>query len=892
MLTAYSGDVPYAVLSTQDKIFYLSLHSALLKGLKVKVTELAVSTGNKIGQPLLLSSDSEIATEDMLLHVGVNSGVPVLVWTDKTLKTLRINIVGSTSITSVNVPSKYGEFPEKITVHAPRSPVAKPHFLVHYQRKESHCAEVYHVESKAAKKAYDLPELRGKAAFSASSQKSDVFFTRHIKSENILYSSVDPSALSQWKVGRPRGNSEPPELQDVSHAASEVLPRGGSAYAVRSALTSSSGDWKLIRNGETSWLRPEGLAGVVAAAFIEIAKEESLAEELAAESKRGLLAAYSHRVRRHLRGLQHFTDWAQALPNRFIGSFLGEKMLPQDQGLRRDGFGFHKIIIVATEGGRLAALDAGNRGMILWNIQAVAPKSRQKWEVLRIEAEEGTALVRGKRGEFLRVVSHTGEITQYQPQALIPSLKTTVPVLDTSGAKVLIPVKDDGSLGDVPEGNFGRVTVFVSKGDDNILKGWTLGEGRKPVLVWQFEPGIGEIVTKVVARPSHDPVASIGKALGDRNVLYKYLNPNILLITATRRETSTATFYVVDSTSGVVLYSTTHSGIDTDKSVVSTISENWFVYSFYSESRALTQGTTNLDQKMLKGYQLVVSELYESAYPNDRGSLGSSTNSSSVLPVKEKVQGTLDTPHVISQTFLIPGPISSISVTSTLQGITTRSLLCVLPDLNAIISISRAFLEPRRPVGRDPTAAEMEEGLFRYSPLFDFEPKWMLNHKREIMEASDVITSPSLLESTSLVFAFGEIDLFGTRISPIGAFDILGKGFSKLQLVLTVLALTVGTTVVAPFVSSSSAFSLSWSPCSRVLGTKKTDRWNVEGIDLSLQGCRISWCFCCALNVIPSIYRILVFTMDIVSSPGKSWVLTPLFPLFITVHTACELREK
>lgn len=863
--------MPYAVLSTKDRVFYLSLHPALLKGFKIKVTELAVSTGHQIGQPILLSSDSEITSEETLLHVGANSGVPVLVWTDRNFKTLRMNVIGKKSITSINVPSKNGALPQSITVHAPRSPVAKSHFLVHYQGSESHWAEVYHVDSKAAKKAYDLPQSRGKAAFSATSQKADVFFTRHTISENILYSSDDSSVLSQWNVSPPRWSSEPPELQDISHATSEVLPRGGSAYAVRSALASSSGDWKLIRNGETSWLRPEGLAGVVAAAFIEIAKEESLAEELAAESKRGPLAAYSHRVRRHLRGLQHFPEWAQALPNRVIGSFLGDKTLPQDQGSRHDGFGFHKIIIVATEGGRLAALDAGNQGIILWNIQAIAPKVGQKWEVLGIEAEEGTAIVRGKGGEFLRVVSHTGEITQYQPQALIPNLKTTIPVLDTSGVKVPIPVKDDGSFGGVPEGNFGRGTVFVSKGDDNVLKGWTFGESRKPALVWQFEPGTGEVVTNVIARPHHDPVASIGKALGDRNVLYKYLNPNILLITATRKDTSTANFYVIDSTSGVVLYSTTHSGVDTDKPIVTTISENWFVYSLYSESSALTQGTTNLDQKMLKGYQLVVFELYESAYPNDRGSLGSSTNSSSVLPVREEVQGTLDTPHVISQTFLIPGPISSISVTSTLQGITTRSLLCVLPDLNAIISISRAFLEPRRPVGRDPTAAEMEEGLFRYSPLLDFEPKWMLNHKREIMDTSDVITSPSLLESTSLVFAFGEIDLFGTRISPIGAFDILGKGFSKLQLVLTVVALTVGTTVVAPFVSPSSTFCFSWMTYSQGLGTKKTDRWNVEGIGLSSPNCRVSWFLCCYLIVIPYIYRILAFTVDLVASPGKSW---------------------
>ncbi len=799
MLMTYSGDVPYAVLSSNDCIFFLSLHTALLKGLKIKVTELAVSTGNPIGQPILLNSDTEVTSEESLLHVGANSGVPLLVWTDKSLKTLKVNVIGTKQITSINVPSNNGEVAERIIVHASRSPAAKPHFLVHYQGRDSHWAEVYHIDSKAAQKAYDLPRFGGKGAFSASSQNSDVYFTRHTGSEHILVSSADSSVLSQWDVStRSRGGTL--ELQDVTHAASEVLHRGGSTYAVRSALALPSGDWNLIRNGEPSWLRPEGLAGAVAATFVDIATEGSLAEELAAKSQRGLLAAYVHRVRRHLRDLQYLPDWAQALPRKVLGSFIGDKTLSQDQSLRHDNFGFHKLIVVATDQGRLAALDAGNQGMVVWNIQAVTLEPGQRWEIIGIDADGGDALIRGKGGEFLRVVSHTGAIVQYQPGALILSLKTTIPIIDASGKRVLVPIKDDGSLGDVPEGDYEKGTFIVTEGDDNMVNGWTIGSGRKPALTWRFKPALGEVVTNVDARPSHDPVASIGKALGDRNVLYKYLNPNIILITAIGKEASTATFYIIDSTSGAVIHSITHPGVDTNRPIVSTISENWFAYSLYSESSAVTHGATELDPKKLQGYQLVVSELYESAYPNDRGPLGPSLNSSSVYPAAEEAEDALGAPHVISQTFLIPSPISSMSVTSTLQGITTRSLLCIVPDLNAIISISRAFVEPRRPVGRDPTAAEMEEGLFRYSPMLDFEPKWMLNHKREILNATDVITSPSLLESTSLVFAFGEIDLFGTRTSPIGAFDILGNGFSKLQLVLTVVALAVGTTVVAPFV--------------------------------------------------------------------------------------------
>merc|ERR1711881_574605 len=110
-----------------------------------------------------------------------------------------------------------------------------------------------------------------------------------------------------------------------------------------------------------------------------------------------------------------------------------------------------------------------------------------------------------------------------------------------------------------------------------------------------------------------------------------------------------------------------------------------------------------------------------------------------------------------------------------------------------IVGIPRTLLDPRRLVGRDPTPLEAEEGLFRYQPTIDIDPKLVLSHKRE------GIAIPAILESTSLVFAYG-IDIFGTRVAPSMAFDILGKGFNKLSLVGTVLALWVGVFVLAPMV--------------------------------------------------------------------------------------------
>ena len=166
----------------------------------------------------------------------------------------------------------------------------------------------------------------------------------------------------------------------------------------------------------------------------------------------------------------------------------------------------------------------------------------------------------------------------------------------------------------------------------------------------------------------------------------------------------------------IFLYSTSHEGIDPTQYIPSALTENWFAYSLWSD--VLTT-TTSLPSS--KGYQVIVSELYESVIPNDRGPLGSVENSSSLEPSETPSAGAA-VPHVLTQTFLVPEPINHMSVTQTRQGITTRQLLCTLSSSNAIIGIPRGILEPRRPVGHDPTASEMEEGLFPIPALHRLRP--------------------------------------------------------------------------------------------------------------------------------------------------------------------------
>ena len=799
-----SGDTPYSLILTEDSIYYVSLHSAILKGFRIKIAELNPSNGQQKGYTHAIGSENEVSSENSILFAGVIGGLPAVIWSDKAFNFVKVSSLLKKQTTTLGALSNDGESAEGVILHAPTSKQSKPHFLLHLKGRQSHWAKVYHfdIATETVTKAYDLPSVSGKSSFSTSVQKSEVYFIRHTPSDVTLVSSTSSSSLQDWLVP-PQPHADVTHLREASHAVTEVVSRGGSKFSVRSALTLVTGEWELIRNGESLWVAPEGLTGIVAATFVDSALGEDLAQELAVERQYNLVSAYLYRVRRHVKELQYLPALIQDQYTSLRAALLGDDGSKRLTRTRRDKFGFNKAVIVATRYGHIAAFDAGNRGRVLWNVQAVKLGSGETWDVISIEAEAGSALIRAAKGEFLRIESRTGKIINRQTGSLLDGLETTVPIFDVHGQQALVPVNADGSLGEIPKADFGDATIVVTRGASNILRGWSLSRDRKPAQIWQFVPFSGEKISEVTHRPAHDPVASIGKALGDRNVLYKYLNPNLVLITTVNAPASTASFYLVDSASGTLLYSIKYSDVDLSQTISSSIFENLISYSLFSTTHS--QDPLQLNQQKLRSHQLVVSELYESPFPNDRGPLGLASNFSSRHPTTP-TETKNESPHVISQTFLIPGAISHMSVTSTLQGITPRSLLCVVPHLSSLFSLPRYLLDPRRPVGRDPTTAEMEEGLMRYNAMLDFDPKWSLNHKRELLGLEKVITSPSLLESTSLVFAFGDADIFGTRTSPIGGFDLLGNGFSKLQLVGTVAALAVGTAFLAPLVSCSSSF--------------------------------------------------------------------------------------
>jgi outer membrane protein assembly factor BamB len=741
-----SGDTPYQVSASSTEVFAILLHKTMLGYLKIKVISLDPVTGRKNDEHTL-NSENELASPDTIVAVGANSASPIIAWTDPAHTVLKVNIVGSKTVASFNIEKRSGETVRRARLHAPFHANALAHFLVHFETETSHWAEVFHIdmEKNSIEKAYSLPKVAGKGAFSTSTANANVFFTRITRDQVMTVSSVSHGILGKWPISEFGVVAGINEIVEPIHAVSEVSVKGSGMSALRSAILLSTGDWVLLRDGSPVWLRPETLAGTTTATFANPAAVEAFAQQLEIEAHSNFVSAYFHRVARHLADLQKLPEVMAALPQRIQRGLFGTTA---DSGRTKDVFGFHKVVAMASKNGRVIALDAGNPKSVLWSRKVVDVKPGQAWTPSFTSAEDGIlTLTHGESGGSIQLNATTG---------------ADVSVVQRPKIDLQQP---------------GAVSFTMRNGELEATKPGT------SAALWRFIPPKEERVVSLVPRPVNDPVASIGKVLGDRRVLYKYLSPNLALLVTANDAFKSASFYVLDTVSGATLYSNVHTDVDLSAPIPSIMSENWFAYSY----------TAEISETTPKGHHLVVGEMFESLIPNDRGPLSAKTNVSSFQAAAE--------PFVLSRSYQIPEAIAKLSVTETRQGITSRQLLAVMDDSNSIVGIPYSVLDPRRPIGKDPTKDEQMEGLMRYNPTLEFDPKWYLNHQRELLGITNVITSPALIESTSLVFAYG-LDIFGTRLSPSFSFDILGKDFNKFQMLATVAALGVGTVVVAPLVSA------------------------------------------------------------------------------------------
>ncbi|GAA5817056.1 hypothetical protein MFLAVUS_010593 [Mucor flavus] len=578
------------------------------------------------------------------------------------------------------------------------------------------------------------------------------------------------------------------------------------------------------------WSREESLSNIAATEFLDLPEKkmwtqmaDELDETVSEQAKENPVSRYIRRLTTHALELRKLPGWTVS---HFI-SMSGSTLVSKDNEvtvleaqscwlnktrpeiLYRDNFGLRKLLISATKSGKIVAQDTSRNGKIVWSRYVDAFSFTHIYVVRAASVKLPPVIVAigdtydevgGQATGFIRLNALTGEnyistATEYA------NLFEPVIVTNIGTDKIVrLPIEDPEErthMLAIFEAGSGRVYIYPDtfaarekfaaeflpnfylsyQNKEGNLKGYKVVEGYRGSLkvlpIWEFKLPQGEDALTISKPQANEKIASLGRALGNRNVLYKYLNPHMFALITRNAKKSSMNVRIMDSVKGTILYETIHEHVDTETNEVHIIqSENWFVYHFWSN-----------DIKP-RGYQTVVLELYEGEHENERVV---SSNFSSF----DNIQ-----PHVLSSAFAFPYPITTMGVTETRNGISTKDILFGLPT-HQIMGVNKRLFDPRRPTEK-PSKDDQEEMLFPYGPIPD-DKRLFLTYNQDVAGIEAIVSSPSLLESTALVFAYG-IDTFFTRSSPSRQFDVLSEDFSKAQLLLTMVGLVVSIWISGPMV--------------------------------------------------------------------------------------------
>ncbi|KAJ7261871.1 hypothetical protein C8J57DRAFT_1184056 [Mycena rebaudengoi] len=583
----------------------------------------------------------------------------------------------------------------------------------------------------------------------------------------------------------------------------------------RLVITTSTGAVQLWEQNQLQWGREEGLATVEVATFVELPLPEHIA-------RAGAEDTFFSRLFRQIGDAKDFPQYAADFAQRFVtGTPPREEVVvsvhDHNASLTRDAFGFKQVLVAATAQGSLFGLDTAS-GTVLWTRVlglgwagdgvggSVVPA---KIFVLDGEGDgKDVVLVAQRRAQNTLVDTVIFRVDPYTGASVAPLEADTDRLLEgtdvISGPLVeahLLPNSDVIILVD----EFLQVNVYPDTVENKALvaqlapslhlpfgevikdRPRVMGHALKldPSMsdkhvvyrTWALTLPPGDEVREII-KPRTGPVASLGKVLGNRTTLYKYLNPRMFVVLSQAADIGCG-IYVVDGVKGSILYSAVVPGKQ-GCDVHATLTENWLVYHYYDDEGVGTGET--------KGWRIVTVELYE-------GELDEKTQSSGMSAFSEDSMKV----EVLEQSYIYAHGITAITTTSTKFGITSKDII-VATHNNKIDAIPRRMLNPRRPKNRKPTAEEQqEEQLIPYDVIMPDDPRRTISHQYEVAKTRNIITSPALLESTSLVFAYG-LDLFLTRVAPSNTFDILSKNFNKAQLGLTVFLLSMGIGLGKPMV--------------------------------------------------------------------------------------------
>ncbi|VEU20342.1 DEKNAAC101114 [Brettanomyces naardenensis] len=493
----------------------------------------------------------------------------------------------------------------------------------------------------------------------------------------------------------------------------------------------------LSANGETAWKRDESLAYIINAVVIDNLEPPSLtSDELQQEESSNVLSAYVSRLHHNFRRL-----------------FVNESE-PLDFSRQ---FGLLKTLVVLTENGKIASFDTYLASNHLVKILDTKKNLQNLYKV------DDKLLAIDEDLNFFDVDLDREKLTPVGSEFIGKHFRT---VVDGDDFRVLQTSKSD------------LYTLLLSHGS---LNGYHLGSDGSQSQTWRLPLGSHETILSFTGR-SYDnfQVASNAVTLPDRRVIYKYLVPNLAVVTSYDNQLLSSTFRLVNVVTGQVYESFTKK-TDNPSSIQVIFEENFILVSTQEKHSADTQ--------------ITAIDLFESLTPDVKKTRDitsfSSLGNITVLP------------EYSLRTYIVPGlRLEKIALTSTKYNIATKQLIAST-STGSLVSIPKSLLDGRRPL-EAPNKKDPQVSLLPYQAYIPLPDNLVLSHYRRLVSGNNkkmLLSIPTELESTSVIISI-DTDVFVTVVRPSSSFDTLTGDFNKQILLLTMAALILAIYFTKPLAAS------------------------------------------------------------------------------------------
>uniref|UniRef100_A0A671TIV5 ER membrane protein complex subunit 1 n=1 Tax=Sparus aurata TaxID=8175 RepID=A0A671TIV5_SPAAU len=363
----------------------------------------------------------------------------------------------------------------------------------------------------------------------------------------------------------------------------------------------------LQQPGRVMWTREEALSDVVTMEMVDLPLTGTQAELEGEFGKKadGLMSMVLKRLSSQLILLQ---AWIAHLWKLFYDARKPRSQVKNDvtiENLSRDEFNLQKMMVMVTASGKLFGIDS-KTGSILWKhyLEDVPSNAAFKLMVQRTTAHfphppQCSLIIKDKDTGlatlhvFNPIFGKKSHVTPPAlPQPILQSLM--LPLMDQDYAKVLLLVDDQYKVSAFPSTKnvlqqlqemASSIFFFLIDSSQGRLSGYRLRTDLSTELIWEVViPTEVQKIVSVKGKRPNEHVHSQGRVMGDRSVLYKYLNPNLLALvtesTDQHQERSFIGIILIDGVTGRIIHEAVQRKAKGPVHVVH--SENWVVYEYWS----------------------------------------------------------------------------------------------------------------------------------------------------------------------------------------------------------------------------------------------------------------------------------------------------------------------